>query len=87
MSDESVQAIPGIGKLTYTFKQYLTYATALQEKAKQLTTLGKLQDVSLSNKCRFIRTPLNLGHILYSRTLLVMVLCVVQGMVYGVLMM
>ena len=73
MSDESVQAIPGIGKLTYTFKQYLTYATALQEKAKQLTTSGQLQDVSLSNKFRFIRTPLT--HI--SRTLLVMVLCVV----------
>lgn len=40
MADEAALAVPGLGKLTYTLKQYLTYASALQEKASQLTKSG-----------------------------------------------
>ncbi|XP_003382942.1 PREDICTED: uncharacterized protein LOC100634549 [Amphimedon queenslandica] len=36
MSDESTQSVPGIGPLNYSLKQYLDYAEALQEKARDL---------------------------------------------------
>lgn len=37
MADESAQAVPGLERLTYTLKQYMTYANTLQEKATQLS--------------------------------------------------
>ena len=40
MADESLQTLPGMGKLTYTLKQYITYASTLQEKARQLSKTG-----------------------------------------------
>ena len=40
MADESLQAVSGMGKLTYTLKQYITYASTLQEKARQLSKTG-----------------------------------------------
>ena len=42
MADEAVvSVVPSLGKLTYTPKQYLQYASRLQEKARQLSTGGQ----------------------------------------------
>lgn len=41
MADEAVQAVPGQENLTYTLKQYMTYANTLQEKARQLSRAGQ----------------------------------------------
>ena len=38
MADESVLAVPGLGRLEYTLKYYLTYAKKVQTKAKQLNS-------------------------------------------------
>ena len=38
MADESVLAVPGLGKLEYTLKQYLAYTKKVQAKAKQLNS-------------------------------------------------
>lgn len=38
MADESVLAVPGLGKLEYTLKQYLAYAQKIQAKTKQLNS-------------------------------------------------
>ena len=40
MADEAVLSVPGFPTLSYTARQYLTFASALQEKAKQLSSLG-----------------------------------------------
>ena len=40
MADESVLAVPGLGKLDYTQKHYLAYAEKIQEKSKELSKLG-----------------------------------------------
>jgi hypothetical protein len=40
MADESLQAVSGMGKPTYTLKQYITYANTLQERARQLSKTG-----------------------------------------------
>ena len=42
MADEAVLSIPDLGKLDYTQKHYLAYASKIQDKAKQLTTLGTI---------------------------------------------
>lgn len=41
MADEAAQAVPGLETLTYTLKQYMTYANTLQEKARQLSKAGQ----------------------------------------------
>ena len=41
MADESVLSVPGLGKLDYTLKHYMTYANEIQVKAKALNRLGK----------------------------------------------
>lgn len=41
MADEAVLAVPGQENLTYTLKQYMTYANTLQEKARQLSRAGQ----------------------------------------------
>ena len=44
MADESaLSVVPSLGKLTYSLKQYLTYAKLLQEKARQLSREGQLE--------------------------------------------
>ena len=40
MADEAVLSVPDLGKLDYTQKHYMAYASKVQEKAKQLSTLG-----------------------------------------------
>ena len=40
MADEAVLSVPDLGKLDYTQKHYLAYASKIQEKAKELSTLG-----------------------------------------------
>ena len=40
MADEAVLSVPDLGKLDYTQKYYMAYASKVQEKAKQLSTLG-----------------------------------------------
>ena len=41
MADESVMAVPGLGKLEYTLKHYTAYAKAIADKAEELCELGK----------------------------------------------
>ena len=41
MADEPAQAVPGLEKLNYSLKQYMAYATALQQKARQLSRMGQ----------------------------------------------
>lgn len=41
MADESVLAVPELGKLEYNLKHYLAYAKKVQTKARQLNKLGK----------------------------------------------
>lgn len=41
MADESVLAVPELGKLEYNLKHYLAYAKKVQTKACQLNKLGK----------------------------------------------
>lgn len=40
MADEAVLSVPDLGKLDYTQKHYMEYASKIQEKAKQLSILG-----------------------------------------------
>ena len=40
MADGAVLSVPDLGKLDYTQKHYLAYASKIQEKAKELSTLG-----------------------------------------------
>ena len=42
MADESAQAVPGLERLNYSLKQYMAYATELQQKARQLSRMGQL---------------------------------------------
>ena len=42
MADESVLAVPDLGKLDYTQKHYTAYAVKIQTKAKELTKLGNI---------------------------------------------
>ena len=49
MADEAVLAVPGMDRLTYTLKQYLSYASALQEKAKQLSESGSQPVLSIGS--------------------------------------
>ncbi|XP_064407107.1 uncharacterized protein LOC135351919 isoform X2 [Halichondria panicea] len=39
MADEAVMAVPGLGKLDYTLKHYLSYTEAVGDKAKELNTI------------------------------------------------
>ena len=39
MADEAVMAVPGLGKLDYTLKHYLSYTEAVGAKAKELNTI------------------------------------------------
>ena len=41
MSDEATIVVPGINKLDYSLKQYLTFAEAMCDKAEYLSTLNK----------------------------------------------
>ena len=41
MADESVLAVPELGRLQYNLKHYLAYAKKIQKKASQLNKLGK----------------------------------------------
>ena len=41
MADESVLAVPELGKLEYNLKHYLAYAKKIEKKAHQLNKLGK----------------------------------------------
>ncbi|MCG8622749.1 MAG: hypothetical protein MJE68_12235 [Proteobacteria bacterium] len=45
MADEAVLSVPDLGKLDYTQKHYLAYASKIQDKAKQLTTLGTITTI------------------------------------------
>lgn len=40
MADEAVLGVPDLGKLEYTQKHYISYASKVQEKAKELNRLG-----------------------------------------------
>jgi hypothetical protein len=40
MADEAVLSVPDLGKLDYTQKHYIAYASKIQDKAKELATLG-----------------------------------------------
>lgn len=41
MADEAVLAVPDLGKLDYSLKQYLKYAQKIREKAAELNALRK----------------------------------------------
>ena len=41
MADESVLAVPELGKLEYNLKHYLAYAKKIEKKVHQLNKLGK----------------------------------------------
>lgn len=41
MADESVLAVPGLGRLDYSLKHYLAYAKRVKGKAKQLNSIGQ----------------------------------------------
>lgn len=40
MADEAVLSVPGLGKITYTLKHYMAYATKMLERVKQLNKSG-----------------------------------------------
>ena len=42
MADEAMLSVPGLGKLDYTLKHYMAYASKLQDKVKQLNALGEI---------------------------------------------
>ncbi len=50
MADEAVLSVPDLGKLDYTQKHYLAYASKIQDKAKQLTTLGSTNRIAILSK-------------------------------------
>jgi len=41
MADESVLAVPELGKLEYNLKHYLAYTKKIEKKTHQLNKLGK----------------------------------------------
>ncbi len=41
MADEAVMAVPGLGKLDYTLKHYLSYTEAVGAKAKELNKMSE----------------------------------------------
>ena len=51
MADESVLSVPGLGKLDYTQKHYMTYAAKVQEKAKELSQIGNREISIHYNAC------------------------------------
>ena len=43
MADESVQGVPGLGKLDYTLRHYMAYAAEVQRKTEQLNKSGAMK--------------------------------------------
>lgn len=41
MADEAVLSVPGLGKMDYTLKHYMAYASKLQDKVKELNASGE----------------------------------------------
>lgn len=41
MADEAVLSVPGLGKLEYNMKHYMSYTSRIQDKVDELNESGK----------------------------------------------
>lgn len=50
MADEAVLSVPNLGKLDYTQKHYMAFASKIQEKAREVSTLGMYVNACVAQK-------------------------------------